>query len=215
MTKDIQDMVAHGTTTVGIVCKDGIILAADRRASAGYFVADKKAEKIQKISDYMAITTAGLVSDTQLFTRIIRAQLKLLKIRKGKEPSVEEASNLLASLAYVNIRRPSMVPGIVGFLLGGMDKTGFGLYEIGVDGSTSKAEDYKTDGSGSYVAVGVLETLYKKDMTIQEGVELAVKCISAAMQRDIATGNGLDVITITKDGVKSVISRQLDNVLKL
>ena len=105
MTKEIQDMVAHGTTTVGIVCKDGIILAADRRASAGYFVADKKAEKIQKISDYMAITTAGLVSDTQLFTRIIRAQLKLLKIRKGKEPSVEEASNLLASLAYVNIRK--------------------------------------------------------------------------------------------------------------
>ena len=215
MNKDINDMVAHGTTTVGIVCKDGIVLAADRRASAGYFVADKKAEKIQKITDYMAITTAGLVSDTQLFTRIIRAQLKLLRIRKGKEPSIDEAANLLASLAYVNIRRPSMVPGIVGFLLGGMDKSGFGLYEIGVDGSTSKAEDYRTDGSGSSVAVGVLETLYKKEMTIQEGVELAVKCISAAMQRDIATGNGIDVITITKDGVKTAVSKQLDTTIKL
>ncbi|MBU2638196.1 MAG: proteasome subunit beta [Nanoarchaeota archaeon] len=214
MNKDIKDMVAHGTTTVGLVCKEGIILAADRRASAGYFVADKKAQKIQRITDYMAITTAGLVSDTQLFTRIIRAQLKLLKIRKGKEPTVEEASNLLASLAYVNIRRPSMVPGIVGFLLGGMDKTGFGLYEIGVDGSTSKADDYKTDGSGSYVAVGVLETLYKKDMTMQEGIELAVKALNAAMQRDIATGNGIDVLTITKDGVKNVISRQFDTTFK-
>lgn len=214
MDKDIKDMVAHGTTTVGVICKDGIVLAADRRASAGYFVADKKAEKIQRITDYMAITTAGLVSDTQLFTRIIKAQLKLLKIRKGKEPTVEEASNLLASLAYVNIRRPSMVPGIVGFLLGGMDKSGFGLYEIGVDGSTSKAEDYRTDGSGSSVAIGVLETLYKKDMAIQEGVELAVKALNAAMQRDIATGNGIDVVTITKDGVKTVISRQFDTTFK-
>lgn len=214
MNKDIKDMVSHGTTTVGVVCKDGVVLAADRRASAGYFVADKKAEKIQRISDYMAITTAGLVSDTQLFTRIIKAQLKLLKIRKGKEPTVEEAANLLASLAYVNIRRPSMVPGIVGFLLGGMDKAGFGLYEIGVDGSTSKAEDYRTDGSGSSVAIGVLETLYKKDMTMQEGVELAVKALNAAMQRDIATGNGIDVFTITKDGVKTVISRQFDTTFK-
>lgn len=212
MKEDLK--VKHGTTTVGIVCKNGIVMAADKRTSAGYFVADKKTLKIQQITDHMAITTSGLVSDAQLFTRIIRAQLKLLGIRKGKEPTVEEAANLLASLSYMNIRRPSMVPGIVGFLLGGVDKIGQSLYELGIDGSISKADDYRSDGSGSTVAIGVLETLYRKDMSLEEGIEVALKAINAAVQRDLATGNGIDIIVITKDGVRTVMSKMIDMTVR-
>ncbi|MFH1638642.1 MAG: proteasome subunit beta [Candidatus Woesearchaeota archaeon] len=211
----MEDKLRHGTTTVGIVCKDGVILAGDRRASAGYLIVDKKVEKVKQITDYMAITTAGLVSDAQLFTKIIRAQLALLRIRKGKEPSVKEAANLLASLSYANIRRPSMVPGIVAFLLGGADKVGHALYAIGIDGSVTNYDDYYSDGSGSVVALGVLETIYKKDMTIEEGTQVAVKAINAAMQRDLATGNGIDVAVITKAGVKYVLRKQLDTNLKI
>lgn len=211
---NIENKLHHGTTTVGIVCKDSVILAADRRTSAGYLVADKRTKKVKQISDHMAITTAGLVSDAQLFTRIIRAQLKLLQIRKNKEPSVKEAANLLASLSYVNIRRPSMVPGIVGFLLGGADKYGYHLYELGIDGSIAKADDYKSDGSGSIVAIGVLETLYKKDMSTDEGVSLAIRAINAALQRDLATGNGIDVFVVNKDGVKQVFGKELDMTVK-
>src|SRR3989344_2605972 len=154
----------HGTTTIAMVCKDGIIMAADRRATAGYLIANKKTTKVLPVSDHMAITTAGLVSDIQLFTKIIKAQIMLLKIRKGKEPTVKEAASLLANLAYSNIRRPSMIPGIVGFLFGGYDKSGYSLYEIAFDGSIMEVEDYASDGSGSSVALGVLETLYKKDI---------------------------------------------------
>ncbi|MBU2590244.1 MAG: proteasome subunit beta [Nanoarchaeota archaeon] len=210
-----EDLKVHkGTTTVGIVCKEGIVLAADKRTSAGYLIANKKTIKIHKISDHMAITTAGLVSDAQLFTKIIKAQLKLLNIRKGKEPSVEEAANLLASLSYANIRRPSMVPGIVGFLLGGFDNKGQHLYELGIDGSISEPDDYCTDGSGSSFAMGVLETLYKKDMTLDEGIHVAVKAINAAVQRDLATGNGIDVITITKEGYKHVMGKMIDTNIR-
>jgi len=207
MEKDVK----KGTTTIGIVCKDGIVLAADKRASAGYRVANKREKKVRQISDHMAITTAGLVSDAQLFTKIIRAQLKLLKIRNNKEPAVKEAANLLASLTYTNIRRPSMVPGIVGFLLGGVDKKGAHLYEIGIDGSISKSEDYLSDGSGSSYAIGVLETLYKQDINLEEGVKLAVKAINAALQRDLATGNGIDVYTVTAEGVKKVLTKNIEN----
>ncbi len=202
-----------GTTTVGIVCKDGVILAADKRTSAGYFVADKKTEKVKKISEHMAITTAGLVSDAQLFTKVIRAQLRLLTIRKAKEPSVKEAANLLGNMSYNNIRQPSMIQGIVGFLLGGVDKFGNHLYEIGIDGSLSYADDYRSDGSGSNFAIGVLETLYRKDLSLDDGVKLAVKAINAALQRDLATGNGIDVFTITKDGIKRVIQKELNTNL--
>ncbi|MBS3170521.1 proteasome subunit beta [Candidatus Woesearchaeota archaeon] len=203
-----------GTTTVGIVCKDGLVMAADRRATAGFLIANKKTTKVLPVSEHMAITTAGLVSDIQLFTKIIKAQIMLLKIRKGKEPTVKEAASLLANLAYTNIRRPSMIPGIVGFLFGGYDKSGYSLYEISFDGSIMPVEDYASDGSGSSVALGVMETLYKKELSLEEGKELAVKALIAAMSRDAATGNGIDVIVITPKGVEYAIEKEVKSILK-
>ncbi|KHO51897.1 MAG: proteasome beta subunit [archaeon GW2011_AR17] len=204
----------HGTTTIAMICKDGVVMAADRRATAGYLIAHKKTTKVVPISDHMAITTAGLVSDIQLFTKIIKSQIMLLKMRKGKEPSVKEAANLLANLAYSNIRRPSMIPGIVGFLFGGYDKTGYQLYEISFDGSIMEVDDYASDGSGSSVAIGVLETLYKKDLSVDEGKEIAVRALSAAMSRDSATGNGIDVIVINPSGVEYVIQKEVKSIVK-
>ncbi len=205
-----KKLLKTGTTTVGLVCKDGIVLAADRRASAGYMVADKKSRKVIIINDDVAITTAGLVSDIQLLTKIIKAQLKLIEIRRAKKTTVKQAANLLGGLVYSNIRRMSMVPGIVGFILGGKDLSGFHLYNLGVDGSITEVEDYATDGSGMQFATGVLESLYRKDMTVNEGIKLAVTAINTAIQRDIATGNGIDVVTITKDGAKLVLERELN-----
>ncbi|MBI4448189.1 proteasome subunit beta [Candidatus Woesearchaeota archaeon] len=199
-----------GTTTVGIVCKDGIILAGDKRTSAGYLISDSQTEKVYKISNYMAITIAGLVSDTQLFTKIIRAQLNLMRIRRNREPTVKEAANLLSSLIYGHIRQPSMIFGAVGFLLGGYDKDGFHLYELGMDGSLTQSDDYRSSGSGSYVAYGVLETIYKKDCTLQEGIKIAVKSINAAIKRDMPTGDGIDVIAITPAGVSNVFQKKLN-----
>jgi proteasome beta subunit len=203
-----------GTTTVGIVCKDGLVMAADRRATAGFLIANKKTTKVLPVSEHMAITTAGLVSDIQLFTKIIKAQIMLLKIRKGKEPSVKEAASLLANLAYTNIRRPSMIPGIVGFLFGGYDKSGYSLYEISFDGSIMPVDDYASDGSGSTVALGVMETLYKPGLSLEDGKELAVKALTAAMSRDAATGNGIDVIVITPKGAEYAIEKEVKSIVK-
>ncbi len=198
-----------GTTTVGIVCKDGIVLAADKRSSAGYTVASKKMDKISPVSDYLAITMAGLVSDAQLITKLVKAQLTLNKLRTRREPSVKEAANLIASILYQNIRKFSMVPGIVAFILGGKDNEGFKLYELGVDGSITPSDDFRSEGSGSSLAYGVLETLYTKDITVKDGVKLALKAINAAVQRDLATGDGIDVVTITDQGVKKVLTKEL------
>lgn len=205
-----QELVKTGTTTIGIKCRDGIVLAADKRATAGHFIADKRAEKLHQIDDGIALTIAGLVSDAQLLTKLVRAEIKLKKVRTTTEVSVKEVTNLLASMTYSNIRRMSMVQGIVGFLVGGVDSKGFSLYEIGIDGSISETPDFVADGSGSVFAYGVLETLYKKDISVEEGVQLALKGVNAALQRDSATGNGVDVMTITKDGVKRVYHKELE-----
>ncbi len=183
-----ENIMKTGTTTVGIMCKDGVVLAADKRATAGNLISDKKAQKIYKINDCMALTTAG---------------------RTEREANVKESVNLLAGLVYSNIRKMSMIPGISHFLFAGKDYKGFHLYDIYADGSLTKNDSYVSSGSGSVMAYGVLETLYKEGMNVDDGVKLAVKCINAALQRDSATGNGIDVVTITKEGIKTVLEKEI------
>ena len=204
-----ENIMKTGTTTVGIMCKDGVVLAADKRATSGNLICDKKAQKIYKINDSMALTTAGVVSDVQLLVKLIKAELSLKNIRTEREANVKESVNLLAGLVYSNIRKMSMIPGISHFLFAGKDHEGFHLYDIYADGSLTKNDSYISSGSGSVMAYGVLETLYKEGMNVDDGVKLAVKCINAALQRDSATGNGIDVMTITKEGIKIVLEKEI------
>jgi len=205
-----ENMMNTGTTTVGLICKDGVVLAADKRATSGYLISGKKVDKIIKITDEIAVTMAGTVSDVQLMIRLSQAELRLKRIRTGEDVTVKEAANLIARMVYSNIRKMSMIPGISHFVLGGKDSGGFYLYDLYADGSINQIDDFISSGSGSVMAYGVLETLYKKNMGTEEAVKLAVKCISAAIQRDIASGSGIDVVTITKDGVKKVITKEID-----
>jgi len=127
---------------------------------------------------------------------------------------VKEAANLLAGLIYGNIRKYSLIPGITQFLLAGYDGEGYHLYDLFVDGSVMECQDYVASGSGSIVAYGVLEAMYKKDVTVKEGVDLCVKCLNVAIQRDIGSGNGIVAYTITKDGMKKVFDRDIDTTIK-
>ncbi len=213
---NIDEFVKKGTTTVGIVCKDGIVLAADKRATAGgRIILNKSVDKVIKLTDDLAITIAGTVSDIQLLTKLIKAEITLKTIRTTKKPNVKEVANLLGTIVYQNIRKFSTIPGITAFLLGGKDSYGMHLYELSPDGSVMKHDHYMADGSGFMMALGVLDTLYEQNMTVQDGMKLAVKAISAAMQRDAATGEGIDIVTITKDGVKKVLSKKLETTIKI
>src|SRR3989338_507373 len=154
----MENVLKTGTTTLGIVCSDGLILAADRRATAGNFIANKAIQKVHEVVDNLVLTMAGSVSDVQLLIKIIRAEITLKKIRTGREITVKESANMLASLVYSNIRRYSLIPGVSHFILGGKDKEGFHLYDIYPDGSITEVEDYVSSGSGSILVYGVLET---------------------------------------------------------
>ena len=199
-----------GTTTLGMVCKDGIVIAADKRATAGNMIVDKRADKVHIISDDMAVTIAGNVSDAQLIIKLIRAELKLKEVRTGKKPSVKEAANLLGGLLYSSIRQMSMFPGIAHFLLAGKDSSGVYLYDLFPDGCVTKMRDFVSSGSGSVFAYGVLETNYKPDMSVADGIKLAVKSVNTALQRDSASGNGIDVVVVTEKEIKKVMQKELE-----
>ena len=205
-----ENIMKTGTTTVGMVCKDGIVLCADKKVTAGYLIAHKKFEKVIKINDYIALTVAGSVSDVQQLVKLIRAELKIKDVRTRRSSTVKEAANLLSMFVYGNIRKLSMIPGIAHFIIAGKDDYGFHMYDISPDGSIVSIDDFVSSGSGSVMAYGVLETLYKKDMSIDDAVKIGAKAINAAIQRDIASGNGIDIVTVTKEGIKNIMSKTID-----
>ncbi len=205
----MEEQLKTGTTTVGIKCRDGIVLAADKRATAGTMIVDKRAEKVHVISDDFAVTIAGGVSDAQLLIKLFRAELKLKEVRTDKRPSAKEAANLLGGLLYSNIRKMSMLPGIAHFLLGAKDGTGTHLYDLFPDGSVTNVPDFISSGSGSVFAYGVLETQYDQNMSTADGIKLAVKSINTALQRDSASGNGIDVVVVTDKEIKHVLNKEV------
>ncbi len=187
-------VIASRTTTVGMVLRDYVVLAADRRATAGYYVAHKKTRKIVKITEYMAMTTSGLVADAQALADILREELRYYELTTGKRPSVTAAANILAAIIYSSAR---FYPYIVQLLLGGYD-TAPRLYMIDWFGTVT-SEKYTATGSGSPIALGVIEEGYREDLSLDEAMELAARAVRAAMERDTATGNGIDVVAIGRD----------------
>ena len=196
-----------GTTTLGIICKDGIVMAADKRATAGNFIAAKDVEKVLQLTENVALTFAGSVSDVQIFMKLLRSELNLRNIKSNRMSTIKEAANLSARMVYEGARQ--YFSSMTHILLGGYDKMGTHLYEIYADGSIMEVKDFISSGSGSPMVFGILENSYKDTLTVKEAEELAVRAISASIQRDSASGNGIDVLIVSKDGIRKSIQRKV------
>ena len=191
-----------GTTTVGIVCKNAVILASDQRATMGYLIASKHIEKVHPIADNIGMTVAGSVGDAQSLIRLMRAEIKLYELRNGKKMSVKAAATLLANI----LSNYKFYPFFVQLLVGGYD-TKPHLYSIDMAGGITE-EKIAATGSGSPVAYGVLENRVKSEDT-SENIKIAIDAINAAMQRDAATGERADVVVIDKNGFRRLSKEEV------
>lgn len=183
------------TTTVGIKTPEGIVMATDRRATAGYYVADKDVVKIEPLDSDSAITIAGSVAQAQAYAHMLRLNLEYTKSRRGWPLSPNE----LAKLAAHTIQRSG---GIYGqFILATRGADGVHLWDVGGDGSLIQKKDFTVTGSGTGPAVGVLESAdWPKVKTMAAAVDLAKRAVRASTQRDVASGNGLVVYTLPNSG---------------
>jgi len=206
-----KSILKTGTTVLGIVCKEGVVMAADRQITAGNLVMNKNFNKVSQINDYLVISLTGNFADAIRLTKLIVAELKLKELRSKSRPTIRQAANLVASVTYSQIRQPSMIPNIVGTLIAGFNEDGSTeLYTIEPAGSVLKVEDYDANfGSGMPYVLGLLERQYKKGITVKEGVELAREAIKSSTQRDVGSGYGIDIFTITKEGIKKVVSQEI------
>ena len=212
-----KNIMSSGTSLVGLICKDGIVMAGDKRSTAGgQIVMDKNADKIIPINEYLITSGTGVASDIDMIQKLAKAQLKIKELRDKKRPSVKEAANLIAAINYKNIRQPAMIQFIAGLMVGGVNEDGKAeLYSVEPAGSVMKVEEFDANfSSGMPYILGLLEKSYKEDMTVEEGVELAIEAIKVASERDPASGNGVDVFTITKEGITHVSKQKIEKVYK-
>lgn len=185
-----------GTTIVGIVYKDGVILGADTRATAGGIVADKNCRKIHYLSANMFCCGAGTAADTDKVTGMISSQLELHRLNTGRVPRVVTANKLLKQHLFRH-------QGHIGaaLVLGGVDIDGAHLYSIHPHGS-SDYHKFTTMGSGSLAAMAVFESRWKPDMTEEEGKLLVADAISAGVFNDLGSGNNIDMCVIRNTEVR-------------
>ncbi len=182
--------VETGTTTVGLIAEGHVILAADKRATAGLLIASRRVKKIVKLTDYAAMTVSGVVADAQALADIIREEARLYEMTHGRKLSVKGIATLLSNILFSS----KFFPFIVQLIVGGYDNAPR-LYTLDFFGSITE-DKYTATGSGSPVAYGVLEERYREDMSLDEAVEVAVQAVRSAMLRDAASGDGVDVVII-------------------
>jgi proteasome beta subunit len=181
------------TTIVGIKTREGVVLGSDKRASKGFFIGSKITQKIAKIDDTLAVAIAGQLSDAEYLIKMAKAERKLIELRRGFSLSTKESARLIANLTYSGLK--NYQPYFVELLVAGVDQEGAHVYAADMSGAVTE-EDFASSGSGSPVAYGVLESTYHKEITNEEARQIAAKAVSAAMERDPGSGNGIDVLVI-------------------
>jgi len=193
----VDSQTLKGTTTIGLVCSDGIVFATDRRASYGHFIASDRAQKSFNINDTVGATVAGSVGDAESLMRLIQAEASLFEISNGEKMTANSVATLMANILQGN----KIFPYLVQLLIGGFDGSESRLYSLDPIGGLIE-EKMAATGSGSPMAYGVLEQEYSENKSVQDNVPIAVKALSSALKRDSATGDGMDVVVITKDGFR-------------
>ena len=189
-----------GATTIGLVFADGVILASEKRVTYGSMIMSKTGKKVFRIADHVGAACAGLVSDMQILAREVEAQAKLFAYEVKRPMPVKAAAKVMSNVLF-NRR---MIPLITQTIVGGMDYDAPAVYVLDVLGSLLP-DTYAAVGSGAQLATGVLEQGYKDNMAQQDAKALVLKAIKSAIRRDVMSGNGIDLLIITKDGTQEEI----------
>jgi proteasome beta subunit len=204
--KMIENTMLKGTTTVGMVCKDGVVLATDTRVTAGGYVAHRQGKKVYQVDKHLGMTIAGVVADAQDIVEVLKANTRIFQLEKDRPMPVSAATRLTANMLFQN-RGALMVQALVG----GVDDTGPHLFSIDPLGSVSEESCIAT-GSGSPVAYGVLESQFHEGLTVQEGIVVAAQAIFSAMKRNAYTGDSFAVVVIDESGYRELTEIEKESI---
>src|ERR687885_1516220 len=196
----IAEQIKKGTTTCALRCKDGVVLAADTRASAGLFIADRHVMKIQRVDKHLAMTIAGGVADAQNLVDTMRYNANIYRLQNKEHMPVKSAARLCSNILF----NQRYFPYYVQIIMAGYDnKAGGQIYNIDLFGSIT-SEKFISTGSGSPVAYGYLEPEYKETLSVNDAYKIAIQAIAAAIRRNAGTGDDINAVIIDKDGYREL-----------
>lgn len=201
---DEKELTKTGTTTLGMVCKDGVVIATETRATMGTLIAHKNTKKLYKIDQHMALATAGLVGDLQVLARYLNAEANLYRLKRDIKIPIKSAATLMSNI----LNQRKFYPYYVQLILGGYDDSGGHVYSLDAAGGAIP-DKYTSGGSGSPYVFGVLEDAYRDDITTSEGIDIAIRAIHAAKSRDSASGGQTNIAVINKDGFKEISAEEI------
>jgi proteasome beta subunit len=189
-----------GTTTVGIVAKDCIVLAADMQATMGHISSAKDMTKIYKINGHLAVTVAGSVGDALVLVRYLRVQANLYELEHGRPMNTKACATLLSNILNSN----RMMPFYTQFILAGSVGE-LALFSLDISGGVIQEKKYTVSGSGSEFALSALDKGYKKVFSEKEAIKLATEAITSARKRDVYTGGkGIKIVIIRNNCVEEL-----------
>ncbi|XP_017869652.1 PREDICTED: proteasome subunit beta type-7 [Drosophila arizonae] len=188
--------VRTGTSIVGIIYQDGVILGADTRATEGPIVSDKNCSKIHRLQDHIYCCGAGTAADTEQMTLMTSAELDLHGLNTGRQVPLICASMMLRRTLF---RYQGHISAAL--VMGGVDKYGPHINCIHPCGSIDKIP-YAAMGSGTLAAMAVLEQGWNPELGLEDGKQLVRKAISAGVFNDLGSGSNIDLCVITRDGAK-------------
>jgi proteasome beta subunit len=203
-----NQLVLKGTTTIGLVCKNSVVLASDTRVTMGSYVAHKHGKKIYKIDDHLGMTISGGVADAQRTVDILKVNAQLYKLNIDRPMPVSSAARLIANLLFSS----RYAPLIAQVLIGGMDDTGPHVFSLDPFGSLTEEKCVAT-GSGSPIAYGILEDRFKEDMSAKEVLPVIIKAVDSAMKRDAASGDSFNVAVIDGKGYRELTKDEKKQLL--
>lgn len=201
-TKESMDT---GTTTMGIVGDGFVLLASDKRASMGKYIASHDVQKVKPLTDNIAITFAGTVSTIQFVKKVAQSRLRLKELNSGRKSTVKEAASVLTNINFRNARGNPM-PTAASFIVGGFDDAPR-LFDVQPDGAMYELPEdtqYRAGGSGRMMAQSMLDDSWEPGMSEDDTVDLAVRALTSAVKRDSGSGSGMFVTVIDEDGFRVV-----------
>jgi proteasome beta subunit len=205
----VSDQIKKGTTTCALTCTDGVALAADTRASAGFFIADRHVMKIQKVDKHLGMTIAGGVADAQNLVDIMRYNANIYRLTNRELMPIKSAARLCSNVLF----NQRFYPYYVQIILAGYDnKVGGQIYNIDLFGSMT-SEKFISTGSGSPVAYGYLESEFKDNLSVNESYKIAIQAIAAAIRRNAGTGDNINAVIIDKDGYRELSKEKKESVV--
>ncbi|MDG7011467.1 MAG: proteasome subunit beta [Nitrososphaerota archaeon] len=185
-----------GATAVGIAYKDGVVMGAERRITLGNFVRSKSGKKVFKVTDNVGAVCAGMIADMQNLVKEVSVYSKLKELESRRSMKPNSVAKLMSTLMFQNRYAPLLTQVILGGI--GDKPVVFVLDPLG----SVISDQYATVGTGEETAIGVIEAGYDPNMAQKEARDLAIAAIKAAVARDAMSGNGIDILTVDKTGIK-------------